>query len=115
MLIIQGICDSSARQKIRGSLKPSCSPNFLSFIHSPEMPMFYLIVYRMGGLCRGAHEITGIHTPLFLYGWVIGGFIGWPGGWWCGGWVGGGMLVGGGVGGVLVRGGVVGLLHIDFC
>ena len=57
----------------------------------------------MGGLCRGAHEITGIHTPLFLYGWVIGGFVGWPGGWWCGGWVGGGMLVGGGVGGVLVR------------
>ena len=31
-----------------------------------------LIVYRMGRLCGGAHEISGIKAPIFLRGW----------GWW---------------------------------
>ena len=41
------------------------------------------IVYQMGRLCGGAHEISGIKAPIFLCGWV--------GGWWggCGGVVGG--------------------------
>ena len=34
------------------------------------------IVYQMGRLCGGAHEISGIKAPLFLCGGV--------GGWWCG-------------------------------
>ena len=42
----------------------------------------------MGRLCRRAHEISGIPTPICLGGWVAGGFMG----------------GGGGVGYVLVRG-----------
>ena len=61
----------------------------------------------MGRLCGGAHEISGIPIPLWLCGWVVGGFLGWVGGgwvmaggvgkwwWWLGGWV-----YFGGVGGV---------------
>ena len=46
--------------------------------------------YRMGRLCGGAHEISGIKAPLFLRGgwldgswggWVVGLVIGWVGGW----------------------------------
>ena len=50
------------------------------------------IVYRMGRLCGGSHEISGIKAPIFLHMWVGGG--GWRWGWW-GGWCG----LGGGVGG----------------
>ena len=50
-----------------------------------------IFVYRMGRLCGGAHEISGIKAPLFLRG---GGGVGWWGGWWG---------RGGGVHGVLVR------------
>ena len=31
------------------------------------------IVYRMGRLCGGAHEISGIKAPIFLCGLVGGG------------------------------------------
>ena len=41
-----------------------------------------IFVYCMGRLCGGAHEILGIKAPLFLCGWVVGGFLGWVGGWW---------------------------------
>ena len=30
----------------------------------------YLIVYQMGRLCGGAHEISGIKAQIFLCGWV---------------------------------------------
>ena len=43
----------------------------------------------MGSPCGGAHEISGIPTPLCLCGWVVGGFIGrWVGQWVVVGWVG---------------------------
>ena len=48
----------------------------------------------MGRLCGGTHEISGIKAPLFLCGWVVGGFLGWVGG----GGVGGGGVDGGEVG-----------------
>ena len=38
----------------------------------------------MGRLCGGAHEISGIKTPLFLCGWVGGGRVGWVIGGVCG-------------------------------
>ena len=38
-----------------------------------------IIVYQMGRLCGEAHEISGIKTPLFLFGgWLEGSW----GGWW---------------------------------
>ena len=40
----------------------------------------------MGRLCGGAHEISGIKAPLFVCGWVVGGFLGWVGGGEEGGW-----------------------------
>ena len=57
---------------------------------------FAVIVYQMGRLCGGAHEISGIKAPIFLHGWagvvdggVGGGGVGvvgcgvvWCGGWW---------------------------------
>ena len=43
-----------------------------------------IFVYQMGRLCEGAHEISGIKAPLFLHGWVVGGFLGWVRGWWWG-------------------------------
>ena len=57
----------------------------------------FIIVYRMGRLCGGAHEISGIKAQFFSvggwgvvgWGWVV---VGW--GW----WVGGGVLGGAGVG-----------------
>ena len=49
-----------------------------------------IIVYRMGRLCGGAHEISGIKAPIFLCGWVGGGGMGW--------WGGGGRVGCGGVG-----------------
>ena len=66
-----------------------------------------LIVYRVGRLCGGAHEISGIKALLFLHGWVgCGGVgvvvvgwvwvVGWGGGgvgWWWG-WVGVGRWCG---------------------
>ena len=51
---------------------------------------------RTQGLGQG---LSGIKAPLFLHGWVVGGFLGWVvgWGWW---WVGGGGVMGGdGVGG----------------
>ena len=30
----------------------------------------HIFVYQMGRLCGGAHEISGIKTPVFLCGWV---------------------------------------------
>ena len=33
-----------------------------------------IFVHQMGRLCRGAHEISGVKAPLFLSGWVVGGF-----------------------------------------
>ena len=38
-----------------------------------------IFVYQMGGLCGGAHEISGIKAKLFLCGWVVGGSLGWVG------------------------------------
>ena len=55
------------------------------------------IVYRMGRLCGGAHEISGIPAPLWLHGWVVKGFMGW---------------VGVGVGGMFVLVGCVGWICI---
>ena len=42
-----------------------------------------LVVYQMGRLCGGAHEISGIKAQIFLHGWMGGGGTG-------GGGVGGG-------------------------
>ena len=37
----------------------------------------YIFVYRMGRLCEGAHEISGIKATLFLGGgWLEGGGVG---------------------------------------
>ena len=50
-----------------------------------------MIVYQMGRLCGGAHEISGIPAPLWLHGWVVERTMGWVGcgyvgcGW--GGWM----------------------------
>ena len=33
-----------------------------------------IFVYWMGRLFGGAREISGIKAPLFLCGWVVGGF-----------------------------------------
>ena len=33
----------------------------------------------MARLCGGAHEISGIPTPLWLCGWVVLGSRGWGG------------------------------------
>ena len=35
-----------------------------------------LVVYQMGRLCGGAHEISGIKAQIFLRGWVGGGGCG---------------------------------------
>ena len=60
-----------------------------------------IIVYQMGRLCGGAHEISGIRPQFFSVG---GGLIGWVVVGW--GWVGrGGRVGGGGVGAVEWRGG----------
>ena len=62
------------------------------------------MVYRMGRLCGGVHEISGIKAPIFLHGWVEGGGVGgvgrmvgwgWWGFWWSG--QGGGQVGWGGV------------------
>ena len=100
-----------------------------------------LIVYQMGRLCGGAHEISGISAPLWLHRWLVGRFMGWMGGWvllwvvvewvvWCGcvfvrggwvlwWWVGGvvgsgwvGDVVGGRWGGCMLR--VGGCLVVDW-
>ena len=44
---------------------------------SPAVNVLFVIVYQMGRLCGGAHEISGIKAPLFLHGWVGGGGVGW--------------------------------------
>ena len=66
------------------------------------------IVYRMGRLCGGAHEISSIKAPIFLCGWVgvvwwgmVGWVVLWGVVWWVvGDGVGvmGWVVVGGGVG-----------------
>ena len=38
------------------------------------------IVYRMGRACGGAHEISGIHAPLFLRVHGVGGVVALVGG-----------------------------------
>ena len=60
----------------------------------------------MGRLCAGAHEISGIPVPLWLCGWVVGGFLGWVGGGGVGGDMGGDGGVRLGVGCCGVWGGV---------
>ena len=53
----------------------------------------------MGRLCGGAHEISGIPAPLWLCGWVVGGFLGfWVGVGWVSSGVDGDMGGGWGVG-----------------
>ena len=37
---------------------------------------FVIIVYQKGRLYGAAHEISGIPAPLWLHGWVVGGFLG---------------------------------------
>ena len=59
-------------------------------------PSISLIVYQMGRLCGGAHEISGIKAIIFLRGWVGGGGTG-------GGGVGGGGVRVVGVDEVVVR------------
>ena len=59
--------------------------------------IWHIIVYQMGRLCGGAHEISGIKAPIFLRGWVGGVLglvvVGWVG-WGCRvGWVGMGVGV----------------------
>ena len=54
-----------------------------------------LIVYQMGTVCGGAHEISGIKAPIFLSGWVGGGGVGGVGG--------GGVGTSGGVVGGVIR------------
>ena len=39
--------------------------------------MLSIFVYRMARLCGGTHEISGIHAPLFLRGWVVLGSRRW--------------------------------------
>ena len=43
-----------------------------------------IFVYRMGRLCGGAHEKSGIKAPLFLHGGVGVGVlvVRWVVGWW---------------------------------
>ena len=70
-----------------------------------------LIVYQMGRLCGGAHEISGIKAQIFLRGWV--GVVGWVGG------DGGGRVGDDGVGWVVVGvqsgGGLVGgVIRLSF-
>ena len=48
-------------------------PPMITFVHIFKTSQF--IVYRMGRLCGGAHEISGIKAPIFLHGWV--GVVGW--------------------------------------
>ena len=61
-----------------------------------------IFVYQMGGLCGGAHEISGIPAPLWLCGWVVERIMGWVLVMWVvvgvGGWVGGGYVGCGGSG-----------------
>ena len=45
-----------------------------------RLPQKGFIVYQMGRLCGGAHEISGIKAPIFLHGWVGGGGTGDGGG-----------------------------------
>ena len=55
-----------------------------------------------GRTCWLEQRPPGIKAPLFLHGWVVGGFLGgWDGLWWGGvGMIGGGVVLGCGVGGV---------------
>ena len=66
--------------------------------------LFTFIVYQMGRLCGGAHEISGIKALIFLHGWmgVVGQVVvGWVVVGWGGvvGWVVVGRGEGGRVGG----------------
>ena len=40
---------------------------------------WHFIVYQMGRLCGGTHEISGIKVLIVLHGWV--GVVGWVMGW----------------------------------
>ena len=66
---------------------------------------YFFIVYRMGRLCGGAHEISGIKAQFFSVGgwWVVGWMVGWGWWWWGDGWWGGGGGVGWGVLGGVIR------------
>ena len=71
-------------------LKSTKIANYCTFIAC--LIASYYCLYRMGRLCGGAHEISGIKAPLFLCGWVgwvdsceVGGFVGGEG--WGGQWV----------------------------
>ena len=55
-----------------------CSAHLLYSDHEYFLRLYVikyvrLIVYQMGRLCGGAHEISGIKAPIFLRGWVGGG------------------------------------------
>ena len=53
----------------------------ITVTHLVYLSIFLFVVYQMGRLCGGAHEISGIKVPLFLCGGM--------GEWWGGdGWVG---------------------------
>ena len=41
-----------------------------------QLTDYYFIIYQMGILCGGAHEISGIKAPIFLHGWEGGGGVG---------------------------------------
>ena len=86
-----------------------------------------IVVYQMGKLCGGAHEISGIKAPLYLCGgWLEGSWGGWVGGggggvghglggwWWSGSW--GGWVFAGIVGphDTPIMGGVR-CPHVIFC
>ena len=49
--------------------------NWFDFIRNAVGTILF-IVYQMGRLCGGAHEISGIKAPIFLRGWVGGGGTG---------------------------------------
>ena len=67
----------------------------------------YIFVYRMGRLCGGAQEISGIKATLFPHGgWLEGSWGGWVLVGWVDGWVGVCVVVG--WVGLVMRLGVVG-------
>ena len=52
-----------------------CIVEFTLF--DPEVIFLQFVVYQMGRLCGGAHEISGIPAPLWLRVWVVERIMGW--------------------------------------
>ena len=74
------------------------TPSFHAYGLNQDQQSKLLIVYRMGGLCGGAHEISGIKAPLFpCGGWLEGSWGRWVVVVWVIGWVGGDGVSGLGV------------------